>query len=348
MATLSTSKKFFISGFFSLAFLALLALFLYTDSTSLKNEKQLVLQELRTDQFNYVAGQLANFLKNANSFVSGLTNEIRKKIYVFYKEHPGRSVAKDLENINSNNNPIVNSISTTFRGRWLNNVRNDNNDPWAVMTGPTLKDMRIVADLSVNCSSLGRTRSSTKELSRHGVPALGAIALTRINDMVNTGAAHGRLDNLTAWSYLHPVKPEYIVPIPKDHFIDPITLSALRQRFLEYKTLDVFASYEFLTAKYIEPDQDLAGRPVVTEHGFRGQAQQIAIVSGFNLVDQFNNITENKLAYQEFEDQIQAVSQRFSGQILLVQNLSLVLAIGFFLCFIGLTILEDYIISHNL
>jgi hypothetical protein len=248
----------------------------------------------------------------------------------FYQAHPERSIAKDLADINQNNHPVINIIGEAFKGKYLNGVENDNNDPWAAM-----KDRGIIGDFSLNCSAAGRSRTFDQEVALHASPALAREAIQKIILQEPTLASSGRTDHLIFWSFLAPIKPEYLV--------SSASIETLRDLFLKYPSLDSLASYEFLVPQYIDQDKDLSGKPLVTERGFRNQVNQLIIVSGFNLVDQFTAVSTNTAKFQAFDEEIRLISQRFESDIFSKQMMTLALVLMFLVCCAGMYFIEGKI-----
>lgn len=315
------TRRFFTAGTAVLGFILILFTVFYAKTVSLKAQEEDSILKLRNLQFNYVSGVLAEELRDADKFSKELTLNIRKDIVSYYRDHPGKSLAYDLTNLNQNNNPVTNAIADNFRGQWLNNIENDNNDPWSAMSG-----VGIISDLSVNCSAAGRTRSFDEEYKLHAVPELAKKAVARILDQDPTLASEGRLDHIIGWSFLKPAKPEYVV--------EDFTLKNLREKFVKYGTLDTLASYEFLVPQYIDQDQDLVGVRTVSNRGLReARVHQIVIVSGFNLVDQFKAVDAHLYAYNNFETDIATIKDHYDFDIFMEQIFSFIIAVVFFICF---------------
>jgi len=324
---MSWTRKIFLVGFFVASFLAALAIFSSTEVSELRKQKITAVQNIRGRQFGYVEGALSSYMIDANRFGLSLATGIKTDILDFYQKHPARSLSKDLDDLEQNDHPVINVIAKNFENKWLNGVQNDNNDPFAAM-----KDSGIIGDLSLNCSAFGRTRTFEQEYTLHAMPGLAETAVSRITNQVPTLAEQGRTDALIGWSFLKPKAPEYEV---KDFSIE-----SLRAVFLIHPTLDTFASYEFLVPQYIDPTQDMTGKPNVKPNGTRNVTKQLIIVAGFNLVDQINTNSVHRTNFEKYNDDVKTAEASFDSSILLKQLLSISLCILFIVCFLGTYIME--------
>jgi len=223
---------------------------------------------------------------------------------------------RDLDNIASaENTPLISIISNAIQGKFILDIVNDNNDPWAGIR------YKLISDFSLNCSAFGRTRTFAEEVAMHNNTGAAEYALYNIGNQIN---------DKNIWNFL---------PIPEEElFAEEITNKVpLDEKFLEelfYKyngDLAIYKYPEFIYTNYVYRRKDLADRPLVDPNGMRKEDSQIIIISnGFVIHDIISNTylkdsirrldNELRLEKKELEQFIEKQELVLAGNIKSLEN----------------------------
>ncbi len=250
-------------------------------------------------------------------------------------------IREDLENLDVDNHPIINIISGVLKDQFFDGIVNDANDPFVTILGDT---PLIVADTSLNCSAVGRTRTFEEEYPMHSNLELAKTAFTRIQVMDTPDWKNNIFENPIFFQFVdHPkgtlVKEEY----PEDsvyyefngkmaYELDYYDLNGLRDAFLktEGNWKEIFATFEFIAPAYIYDFEDLSGVPRVNDRGMKQDSKIIAVNTVFNFKDVLNNMPrerEKLITYEKDLDNLKEWYVKEQRFILSVSLLALILAL---------------------
>lgn len=260
-------------------------------NNSIQNSK--VLSTLEDNEWGYVWSNIQALHIEAITTTDLIAKEIKKEILNYYGSNKDK-LLDDLDSLDSVNNPIIAIISRNILGYYLNNVVSDADDMWvATRSG-------IISDFSVDCSTKeGRTRSFSVEISNHYNKILAAKAIDNILNMSN---------DLIGWQFVTPVNPKYTT----NYF----TEDSIHQLYTQYG-LDSLQSFEIENVAYINRTKDLLGKYLVDTTGHIKNNNQLIIVQGFNIVNQFKDNQNVMVTLQEFKDQRAILIESFRVQYLL-------------------------------
>ncbi len=193
---------------------------------------------------------------------------------------------QDLDNLDtSKNTPLSAILGDAVENKYIADIKNDNNDPFITTRNA------VITDYSLNCSSAGRTRTYEEEVNLAGGDGhfnkiLAESLLYNISNQVS---------NRNVWIFLDVPEEE---PFYEDlkYLLDG-DINALKSIFYKYNgDLSIYKYPEFIYSNYIYRKKDLAGRPLVDDHGMHNIDSQILIINnGFNAYDVlFNDPTLKK------------------------------------------------------
>lgn len=167
----------------------------------------------------------------------------------------------DLENPNPNARAFT-IFAKEVKGKYLNNIHNNNNDPFIASRNG------ILSDFSLNCSSNNVIRSWDNELDMHVNKILGAKAIDAIRYQTNEPIF---------WEFRTSTNPNHIM-------INDMTIKELKRVYMT-EGLDGLETYEFLKPVYIQQYADIFGVSDVSNTGMKQQNAKLIVVSGFNIHD---------------------------------------------------------------
>lgn len=191
---------------------------------------------------------------------SNMAGEITKNLLTAYSSDNDRLVRDITEP--QNDSDLSKIIAAAVDKKYLNGIKNDNNDPF-VASKPG-----IMGDFSLNCSYVATHRSWEKEIQMHWNQPLGNKA---INSIVN------QTGEKAFWEFLPPKDNKHAV-------ISAMELTEVKKVFLE-EGYDGLKGYEFLQPAYITEDGDILGNRDVSNIGTRQHTYKLIVVQGFNVVD---------------------------------------------------------------
>jgi hypothetical protein len=266
---------FFIS---IVIFLGAFTLIQYQSTMDSKKVNEDVLAGLKDNEWAFINGKIHSLRDEAKATTDLIAANIKRDILNYYGNDK-KKLTNDLKNFDSDHHPIVNIFAKNIVEYYLNGVQSDGDDMWiGSRTG-------VISDFSVDCSSLGRTRTYEVEATLHSSPELATQAITRILKLDSS---------LNGWQFTVPEKPEYTV--------DNFTEANLRSLYEKYG-LEALASFEFLVTSYIDNRQDLKGEFLVDERGMLQNNGQIIVNQGFKLVNQLKNDQEAMVTLKNFSAQ---------------------------------------------
>lgn len=209
----------------------------------------------------------------ANEIASGIERDVKVKYLRKYSK-----LRKELDNPVGGGDVYV-IFSNSVKGKFLNGIKNDNNDPFiANLSG-------ILADKSYNCSVNKESRSWTEEINMHWNIPLAQKTVTRI---INHDAG------MKLWEFLPPQNDSHKA-------ITSGNMEELYDVFMA-EGIEGLSGYEFLSVAYISPDSDIFGVPDITTPGIRVNNHKIIVVQGFNVVDILKANYSEKLGYLEYAE----------------------------------------------
>lgn len=258
--------------------------------------------DLHEAQWVFLEGKIEGWYQQSKEHLDAISSKIRHDIITAYKTN-GRNLEYDLTHPNQNDNPVINIIGKYINGVHLNGVLSDADDAWAANRDG------IISDFSKDCSAQGRTRTFEKEEAAHFSPLL---AKQNIESILNEDTTSHWL----GWEYLTPRNPKWTV-----QYFSKESLKAL---FMEYG-LDSLSAFEFSTPDYIDFNSDLAGVPIVNDHGMKNKNGQLIIVQGFNVYRQLYATPDGMAEYRLLEDKIGLAKER-ADKLMLLDTFELVVS----------------------
>ena len=272
---------------------------------------------IRQAEWAYVWGKIESTRAQARDSAKTLAYKIRRDIVESYKTN-GRSLAKDIANLDQNNHPIVAIFAKELTNVYLNGVVSDSDDLFIA----TRKG--IASDLSADCSALGRSRSFAEEIKLHFNHKLADNAIK---------ALLLQSPDLIGWQFLVPVKNEYTM--------SEFTEAGLRDLYMQYG-MDSLESFEFLDAAYIDDKRDLIGSPLIDPRGVRHEeVNQFIVVQGFNAKRQIEASPDGGVALTQMRAEYKAVVDDKTWIISLYDIMLVVITVLLIFVYIVGTILID-------
>lgn len=293
----------------------------YVGINSEKELKKEALQMISESEWIYFVGVVSENYQKSYDFIEEIGIKCRKDILSLEYYINNRDLfIEDMYNFDKDNHTIVNIIGNNIKGKFLNDIENDNNDPFAL----TKKD-GIISDFSLNCSSDGRLRTFEEEYKIHYSPVLAIEAISRIQNQFIPTIKNGMKEDPIGWSFLEPKEGIELV--------DSFTWVKLKEKFQKYG-LKGMSSYEWLYPYYIDPDKDLLGKHNVNPAGIKQETKQIILVSGFNVVDIINKNRNHTSAFINFDKERKFVEKTYNSSIIFKQTMTISNIILFFLTFL--------------
>lgn len=262
---------------------------LHNDSDNNKR----ILYNVKNNEWSYVWGRIQALRQEAHETTDNMARNIKSDILSYYRNDT-QKLKDDLNNFDKNNNPIINIIASRIMGYYFNDVTSDADDIWVATRSS------VISDFSVDCSaSGGRTRNFDKEISLHYNKILATNAINNILNMSN---------DLIGW--------QFVTPLSKEYTMTQFTEENLKALYIKYG-LDSLQSFEINIPSYIDRKTDLTGKLLIDDRGFKQDNNQLIVVQGFNIVNQFKNNQEIMVILQNYSDQEKILTEMFKSQYIL-------------------------------
>lgn len=274
------------------------------DVITATKQKDRDIQVINEIEWNYITAIIDENREKAFMSSNKLSEDIEQDVR---EQYPDLNILKyELDN-NIPNTKFSDILRDNFNGVYLNNIENDNNDPWAAMY------WGVYGDFSNNCSKIGSARTWNVEVAQHWNKVLTQQAIDSILQLS---------DKIIFWEYLQPDKPHKM--------IKQMSIDSLHQIFIE-EGVQGLKTYEFLNPSYITAKGDIFGIPDVGSGGMKNANDKIIIVQGFNIYDQL--IKDHGVDLKNFDDRRIEINQRYTDKLttgditVVIQSVMIFLAI---------------------
>jgi len=218
------------------------------------------IQYVRELQWQLIESSITDNYNNAELFAIGIKVNIETKVSESYPD--SSKLQYDLDNPTSDAF-VYNIFTESIKGKYLNNITNDNNDPFIASRHG------VLSDLSLNCSAGDSViRSWEKEIGMHANKTLANKAVQAITLQNNKPIF---------WEYSQSSNTNHIIVTEMD-------IRELHRVFM-VEGLEGLQTYEFLKPVYIQQYTDILGVPDVNNLGVKQQNNKVVIVAGFNIYD---------------------------------------------------------------
>jgi len=289
------------------------------DETKQKEEKHIEsVREIRELQWQTIESIIIDNYNNAETFAGGIRSNIEVKILSSYQDK--NKLQYDLENPNSNAQ-IYNILASEITGKYLNNIHNDNNDPFVASREG------VLSDLSLNCSPEDTTfRTWDQEVAMHTNKSLANKAINSILLQSNKPIF---------WEFRKSNRLSHITIVEMD-------LKELKSVFMQ-EGLDGLETYEFLKPVYIQQHGDIFGAPDVNNIGIRYPNSKIIIIAGFNINDilsKYHKTTMSK--YDTLIDRMNEYHKLMQHRFNVINT---VICVVLLFCIVFTAIINNYVVS---
>lgn len=265
MQMTKTYRKLLVLFGTVVVFLGTFTLIQYQLIEDKKTDQKQLAAKIKEAEWTIVWNEVSSLRLQAIEKANLIADRIRSDVKKEYKTSP--RLKNDLSLLTKDTNPLVEILGNSIQSSWLNNVKTDSNDPF-IMTREG-----IASDFSKDCASDTRTRSFGKEIMLHYNKLLAKDAIVNLL-LVNEN------NPLIGWQFSTPKNPDFST--------NEFSEKELKNLYFKYG-LSSLKSFEFLSAAYIENNQDLLGNPIVSNSGILNQNYQLIVVQGFNLVEQLES-----------------------------------------------------------
>lgn len=276
------------------------------------------IERVRELQWALVETVIADNYNLAELFANDIKGHVESKLITAY---PDKSLLRnDLDNPDPN--AMAFSIFTQeVRGRFLNGIKNDNNDPFIASRNG------VLSDLSLNCSE-GESpiRSWEKEISLHANKVLAAKAIHAINTQSNK-----------------PIFWEFLPAQTNDHeLITEMELASIKAVFMR-EGLEGLKTYEFLKPVYIRQYDDILGMADVNNLGVRQLNYKLIVVSGFNIYDIL--MTYHKPAITSYDTIIKIINRDYLDMTRDANFFHAIVTVVTLFCIIVTAVINNYVVT---
>lgn len=266
--------------------------------------------------------------KDAEKLVVVKKQEI---IDMFDKEYFDKNTLKIelLDNLNgrSDKSHAMALMGEIVKGVTLNNVpqnQADNNDLIVLIRNPEKDEYVITVDMSENCATEDRFRNSNVEVEQQFAKALFRQAYEDF----------AKNKTFTFWSFL---------PVNKDKtwYSDVLNMTSteiyeLKNYFIKHQgNMESLRSFEFLVSDKIYRYEDYFGTQTKNPNGsLTKEDMPIAIISGYNLLDQLEKYPLQKAYLSTYDDDMESEKERFLTYKAQNEIFSLVMIVAFIMLFL--------------
>ena len=266
-----------------------------------------LINEIRNSEWIFINTVINENYDKADTQGKIIKSKLEQRLTTEYPDQD--QLKRDLDSRNPDAN-VYAIFTEEIRGVYLNNIRNDNNDPFIA------SEKGILSDTSLNCALTGdAVRSWETEISMHTNRGLSVQAQDAI---VN------QRSQKIFWQFL-PSSLETV---------NAMNIELVRERFLA-DGLMALAPYEFLKPVYIHEREDIFGTKDVSNIGIKQPNYKLIVVSGFNILDILTTKNTSEIAY--YQNQINYAETMYQERIRLLK-IAFGLLYGFFAVAIGCTL----------
>jgi hypothetical protein len=289
----------------------------YDESKTRENKYKEQINYVHELEWQLIESVITDNYNNADLFATNIKTNIESKLLRFYNNK--FELQYDLDNPNPNSAIYV--ISTQeVKGKYLNEIYNDNNDPFVASR------KGIISDLSLNCSAdESPIRTWEKEMSMHANPPLASRAINAITTQINKPIF---------WEYRPSTNPKHIM-------ISEMDLKELHNVFM-IEGLEGLQTYEFLKPVYIQQYSDIFGVPDVNNIGVRQPNSKIIVISGFNIHDIL--LKYHKTALSTYETALLVLERDYNDELRHSNFVRSFMSIIILFCIIITAVINNYVV----
>ena len=324
-------KKLLIAFMFALA-IVMLMLGFQQEQREVKYEKDI--KDYNEKISSYV---FETYLPLKYTEAKTLSNEVKEKIiFELDRNYKDKSILKqELQDVISGKTQdslAMEIIGNIINGVTLNGITgdaSDNNDIIISIRDPQLGEYVIAVDMSYNCATEDRMRTSEVEVKQQFAKPL---FLKAFEDMTKRGREY------TYWSFLGPSSMYEWYSDVKN--LTSTDLHDLQSFFVKYDSdLLSLKSFEFLATSRIQDKEDFFGNKSIVGGSFTGNDMTITVTSGFNLIDQLNIDPKHQMYIKSLEDGKQ---QQIEQYVIYKLQSYVLMLIAFFVFVILFLYVTDY------
>lgn len=237
----------------------------YTFLLDLNVDRSRQLERVRDTEWYFIEAILSENYDKAQNEADLIKDEVVEDIQLGYKNDK-QSLKQDLVNPTEGSR-ILTIFRDNIKGRYMNDIRNDRNDPFIMSVKGMYTDLSLNRAIQIQ-NTQPKIREWESEYVLHANPKLMKQAMSNFIEQSNK-----------------PVFWEFIAsPDPNHRKVELMELSELRKVY-ETEGVNGLRTYEFGKAAYIFDHEDLFGIPDVNASGAYTKNDKIIVVSGFSLYD---------------------------------------------------------------
>jgi hypothetical protein len=275
-------------------------------------------ESIRELQWQLIESVITDNYNSAEMFGNNIKSNIVIKLLDAYPNKA--NLQSDLDNPDQSM-PAYTIFSQEIKGKYLNNIRNDNNDPFIASRNG------IVSDLSLSSSTTDpAVRTWEKEIAMHANKPLAVKAAEVINLKINKP---------TFWEFSPSSNPDHIL-------ITEMDMRELRRVFMA-EGVEGLQTYEFLKPIYIQQDTDIFGIPDVNNIGVRQSNSKLIVVAGFNIYDIMT--TYHSFAMSKYDVTLQILARDLAETKHRSNFIHTLLCIIILFCIILTAMINNYVVS---
>lgn len=260
----------------------------YNETKNLKETYKNQVAQIDNTEWIFVESIMVENYDKAKLFGGEMASNITRNVASTYADKNEKLIF-DISNP-STDSEFSKIVAAEVSGKYLNGIKNDNNDPFVATKNG------VVGDFSLNCSYVATQRSWDLEVPMHWNQTLANKAIKSIVSQNGTYAF---------WEFLEPKDPNH-------KMITDMELNEIKKIFLleGYKGI---RGYEFLQPIYITDNGDILGNKDVSNIGTSQTTYKVIVVQGFNVVD----IIEAKYAKRimQFESMKEDLRKEYSRNL---------------------------------
>lgn len=256
----------------------------FNSAKTLEESHAAHVREVKEMEWSMIKAVIVDNYNSAQLQSQDIKNEIQVNLLSSYGSTD--SLKYDLDNP-SPDSKAFKIFTQAVTDKYLNGIKNDNNDPFVASR------MAILSDLSLN-SATGSPHMRTweEELTAHANVGLGEQAVEAIRTQGN---------RQIFWEFLPSQDANH-------KQIAHMDLSELKQVFLA-EGVEGLQTYEFLAPAYIQQHSDILGKSDVSNTGVRQTNYKLIVLSGFNIYDILT--TYHKAELVAYNNTIDAVNRDY-------------------------------------
>jgi hypothetical protein len=294
----------------------------YSDATVINHYRTTEITAIRTLEWVFIESVIMENYDKADLKGQQIKEDIENKVIKEYPTLRDRErLLVELGTPNKDAN-IYKILNESIKGKYLNGIKNDSNDPFVASMDGVLAD-RSYTTAKLSGNSL---RTWDIELDHQANTNLGKLAVESILSQSNV---------YIFWEPTSSREDNHIL-------INRMSVTSLKDVF-DKEGINGLKTYEFLKPIYIQEDTDIFGTPDVDNLGHKQQNYKLIVIQSFSITDVLDKVHKDRI--QAYEEQIRNLNLLADERELFVKTYTTILMVILIFSIVIAAIVHNYILD---